>query len=79
MQGEQIKKYKVLLSILVQNMEDFTKSELDDFLKHSVGLEGSCKGFDKEQMNNLIESTYYLATQIGLEIDDNEQIHSKKT
>lgn len=75
----QVVKYKVLLSILASNMQDFTKSELDAFLKHSVGLEGSCNDFNKNQMNDLIESAYYLATQIGLEIDDNEQINIKKT
>ena len=75
---EQIKKYKVLLSIIDKHLHDHTKESLDNFLKYSVGLEGSCKDFDKEQMNNLIESTYYLATQIGLEIDDEDKIHSKK-
>lgn len=51
-----------------------SKSDLDIVLKDSVGLEGSCKDFDKDQMNDLIESAYYTAQRVGLKINNNDKI-----
>lgn len=65
------------MDIIFKHTAYFHKEELDNYLKFSAGLEGSTKDFNKEEMNILIEATYYLATQVGLEIDDNEIIKTK--
>lgn len=70
----QIVKYKVVLDKIARHT-GISKKDMDIVLKHSVGLEGSCKDFDKDQMNDLIESAYYTAIQIGLKVDDDDNIN----
>lgn len=78
----QVKKYKVLLSILVKHMEGFTKPELDNYMKKRADLSGSCKDFTQDEMQELIEKTYgfvvTMSKDIGLTIDENDNIIKTK-
>jgi hypothetical protein len=47
--------------------------EVDAFLKDYAGIDKSCKDMTKDELNDLIEWSKQFATQIGVDIDDNEK------